>query len=309
VSELGVQPERPTVELRVALAGPLASLGLGVLGAIAAQVTDWMGAPALVTATLSWLATVNILLGVFNLLPGFPLDGGRVLHGLLWWRSGDRGRATRMATGACQLLGSLLAGLGLLMALGGRWDGVWLVIVGWFLTGAATGERAHAAAAEHLQGLTVADAMTHRPQVAPGWWTVRAFADSLHESHQRDAAAPRHRAFPVVDMNGRPIGVIRMVDLARVGSADPRSMTVKQLALPCPDDMLVTADEPLERVAENRYLLAGGLLVVRRPDGDLAGVLSSADLGAAATLGVLRPREPRGPEIGSLDGWHETSHP
>ena len=79
-----------------------------------------------------------------------PLDGGRVLHGLIWLGSGDRRRATRAATGAGQIVGSLLAALGLLMALNGRWDGLWLGVVGWFLTGSAVGERAYAAFAEEV---------------------------------------------------------------------------------------------------------------------------------------------------------------
>ena len=107
VSELGTQPSRAAVELRVALAGPGVSVALGVVLAASGWIVSTTGGPALVAATLSWLATVNVVLGVFNLLPGSPLDGGRVLHGLIWLGSGDRRRATRAATGAGQLVGSL----------------------------------------------------------------------------------------------------------------------------------------------------------------------------------------------------------
>jgi Zn-dependent protease len=134
-SELEHQPSQPGDELRIALAGPAVSLLLGALLVALSWVSAVAGGQVVITATLSWLGTVNIMLGAFNLLPGAPLDGGRILHGLIWWRSGNRYRATRRAAGSGQLLGALLAGIGVLFALNGRWDGLWLILLGWFLTG------------------------------------------------------------------------------------------------------------------------------------------------------------------------------
>jgi hypothetical protein len=114
-------------------------------------------------------------------------------------------RATRAATGAGQLVGSGQAALGLLMTLNGRWDGLWLVIVGWFLTGAAAGERARAVVVQQLEGLTAAP-MTHAPHAAPEWWTVQAFPDGPDDARRRDPALPRHRAFPRHGLRGRRRG-------------------------------------------------------------------------------------------------------
>ena len=145
VSELGELPQRPGAEVRIALVGPMVSLGLGVVLTALTQVTGALGAPALVLVTVSWLAAMNLLLGVFNLLPGTPLDGGRVLHGLLWRHSADRDRATQAVTRSGQVIGFLLAATGVLLMLGGAWDGLWLVIVGWFLIGAASAAPNHSA--------------------------------------------------------------------------------------------------------------------------------------------------------------------
>src|SRR6185312_3977604 len=123
VSELVGQPSEAAAEVRIALVGPVTSLGLGGLLGAAMVVARDLAVPSAVVATLSWLATMNILLGVFNLLPGTPLDGGRVLHGLLWRHTGNRERATRAATTSGQVLGALLAGTGILLALHGRLDG------------------------------------------------------------------------------------------------------------------------------------------------------------------------------------------
>ena len=286
VSEFGSQPSRSAVELRVALAGPGVSVALGMVLAASGLIVSATGAPALVAATLSWLATVNVVLGVFNLLPGSPLDGGRVLHGLIWLRSGDRRRATRVATGAGQLVGSLLAALGLLMALNGRWDGLWLVIVGWFLTGSAVGERAYAAVVEELEGLTAADAMTSAPRVAPEWWTVQAFADGVDAARRRDPALPQHRLFPVVDLQGRPTGVVRLEDLVRVPPTERRNVPIRRIAQPCVPEQIVCADEPLTRVSGRLPVGAPFLLVVE--EGRLVGVLTGSDLAATAALHALR---------------------
>ncbi|MGD9529383.1 MAG: site-2 protease family protein, partial [Pseudonocardia sp.] len=163
VSELATPPRDPAAEVRIALAGPATSVALGILTGAVAAAAAGLGTPALPLATLSWLATMNLVLGVFNLLPGTPLDGGRVLHGVVWRHCGDRVRATRIASTAGRVLGAVLAGLGAILAVTGRLDGLWLVLVGWFIAGSAAAESDAADAAQgsaRLAGLRVADAMS-----------------------------------------------------------------------------------------------------------------------------------------------------
>lgn len=281
VSELAEQPARPGPEVRIALVGPLASLVLCGLFAAGAWAGPRFGAPVVVVAVLSWLATMNLVLGVFNLLPGTPLDGGRVLHGLVWRHTGDRERAARTAAGAGRLIGALLAGLGILLVLQGRWDGLWLVLVGWFLSGAAAAEQMHTVLAERLRGVRAGDVMTRDPRVARGWWTVAMFLE-----HMLAPDGPRCRVFPVVDFERRLVGVLHLGGLAAVAPTARAATTLREVARPHPGELVVTPDTLLERVLE-RPLVPGRDLVVVEQDGRVVGVLTTSDLQRIVELRAL----------------------
>lgn len=126
-------------EFRMAVVGPLTSFLVAGLAAGAAWALSWLGVVPLAVAALAWLAGINVLLGGFNLLPAFPLDGGRVLRAILWWRSGDRDRATLGAARTGRVLGFALVAFGLYETLfAANFNGLWLALVGWFISGAAT---------------------------------------------------------------------------------------------------------------------------------------------------------------------------
>jgi Zn-dependent protease len=286
VSELVGQPAEPRAEVRISLAGPVTSLGLGGLLGVAMLVARELAVPAVAVATLSWLATMNIVLGVFNLLPGTPLDGGRVLHGLLWWHTGDRDRATVTATTSGQVLGALLAGTGIVLALHGRLDGLWLLLVGWFCAGSASAERATAIVVGRLAGLRVADVMSAPPVVASGWWTAQALIDHLLSEFGR-----RYRQFPVLDIDGQLAGVVSIADLTRRPPADRRNILVRQLARPLPGELVLTPDTPLEQVLQRAPIISGGGLAVVMARGHLVGVLTGTDIARAVDIGALK--EPR----------------
>jgi len=142
VSELDGDPPHPRADLAIALAGPAASLASAGVLLLAAGPAGLIGAD-LLRAGLSWLAVVNVALAVFNLLPGAPLDGGRVLAAILWRVRGNREAARQSAARAGVTLGVVLVGAGLLLALAtGAFDGLWLVLLGWYLAGAARTEAA-----------------------------------------------------------------------------------------------------------------------------------------------------------------------
>lgn len=288
VSELDGRPAEPATEVRVALAGPATSLALGVVLGALAGAADVAGASQLVVATLSWLATMNVVLGVFNLLPGTPLDGGRVLHGLLWRRTGDPAKATRITSNAGRFLGALLAGVGVLMAVAGRFDGLWLVLVGWFLAGAAAFEGRTGTALDRLGGLRAGDVMSAPGHTVPGWWTVEAFAERL--LHPSPATAPQahHRLFPVVELDGRLAGVVSIGDLSRCPAGDRGAVTVRALARPLPEELVLAADTPLERVLA--VVGRGGMAVVT--DGArVLGVITASDVARILELAAFVPEE------------------
>ena len=161
VAELTDDPPTARADLRIAVAGPATSLAAAaVFGALAALVQA-AGGPRILGAAFIWLCVMNALLAVFNLLPGAPLDGGRILRALLWMRHGDRSRAARTAATAGRIVGGALAGLGLFEVFGwGDASGLWLLIIGFFLITAATAEADAQIATDALGGLLVRDVMT-----------------------------------------------------------------------------------------------------------------------------------------------------
>lgn len=169
---------RPRTEFAVAVVGPLVSLGFGgVLWAARASL-DSAGTGALVLSALAWLAGINVVLAVFNILPAAPLDGGRVLHSAVWAATGDRWRATRASVGAGMVLGTamIVGGFAMTSRPANQLNGLFISFIGWWLLASARAEKSAGAVHHALDGVRMADVM--RPVgSAPGWITVRAFVD------------------------------------------------------------------------------------------------------------------------------------
>src|SRR5215203_754585 len=204
VAQLEDEPASPRDELRVAIVGPAVSLALAVTFGLAAFALLLLGGPAVAVAIAAWLAVGNAALALFNLLPAAPLDGGRVLRGLLWRRHGSRVRASVTATQAGVWVGAGLVAYGLLGAFTGWGIGtLWTALVGWFLVTAARQERDHAVLGSGLAGLR-ADQV-----VAPAWFTVDAFLRNYVEPW-------RATLLPVRSFDGHPAGVVTAAALYAV---------------------------------------------------------------------------------------------
>ncbi len=168
-------------ELLVAGIGPLTSAAVGGVLWLARIGAGHWGAGNLVLAALEWLAGINILLAVFNILPAAPLDGGRVLHALVWAAGRDRWRATRVAAGTGVLLGGAVVVLGLLISQRSLYNGLLVGFIGWWVLASARAELGSGAVHRALDGVRMADVM--RPVgEAPGWITVRAFVEQYAAS-------------------------------------------------------------------------------------------------------------------------------
>jgi Zn-dependent protease/predicted transcriptional regulator len=206
VATLQKDAETPRDELLIAVAGPATSFLLA--GAFwAGQALLPAGEPA--AAVMGYLVTINVLLGAFNLLPGFPLDGGRVLRSLIWWRAGSLRHATHLAAGAGQAIGFLLIVWGLILLLGGApLNGLWIAVIGWFLAGAADRTRRAYDLGESLKRLRVADVMAAEPLALPPALSVDEF---VHEHVVRRG----HRALPVVS-HGHLLGLVSVTDAQQV---------------------------------------------------------------------------------------------
>ncbi|HEX6873308.1 MAG TPA: site-2 protease family protein [Micromonosporaceae bacterium] len=277
VAELGGQPATPRADLLIAGVGPLTSLVAGgVVFAVAMAGAEFL--PAVWTGALVWLAWINVVLAVFNLAPAAPLDGGRVLRALLWRRWGDQARAQAAATRAGGVFGAALIALGLVEVLTtGSFAGIWLALVGWFLTGASAAERRANEVTSRLAQVPVRAAMNPAPAVGEDRQSVQEFLSTV-ASHSRE------RAFPVVDPFGHPIGLVGLSALGQVPYQ--QRWTVPLAKVVSPARMTVEVDKPLTEVAMSMVPGAGPALVVDH--GTLVGVLTEQDIARAMDLAGLQ---------------------
>lgn len=266
VAQMAREPDSPRAEFAIAIVGPLASLAIGVLATLAGS---WLAAGSVdgsATATLDalrrvgplatlllWLGPVNLMLGTFNLVPGFPLDGGRVLRALLWWRTGDLERATRWASNAGRGFGWLLIGTGLAMILGlrvpvfgtGLINGMWIALIGWFLSNAAVASYRQLTIRQALHGVPVAELMRSRfDAIEPQLDLQRLVREHLMQSDQR--------AFPVM-VEGRLLGLVCLDDVRRVQADHWPDTTVSEVMTQLDDLWTVGPEhdalEALEKLA------------------------------------------------------------
>ncbi|TFE34097.1 CBS domain-containing protein [Frankia sp. B2] len=276
VARLKSEASSPAAELRIAGVGPLVSLLLGGLFVLGAWLLALASAPELLIEVVAWLAGINLLLAVFNAFPAAPLDGGRLLRAFLWWRTGDRLRATAGATAAGRVLGWLLVVLGLLVFMrGGGFGWLWLALIGSFLIAAATAEGRQAQLRGVLAGVPVHDAMTTKPLTVPAALTV---ADLLAGPLYRY----RHSAFPVTGENGAPVGLVTLDGAKQVPPEESGTVTVSEVMVPLsrttiagPDDPLADLLPRMEPGAEHRVLVMD--------QGRLVGILSLSDISRTVT--------------------------
>jgi Zn-dependent protease len=280
VAQLEDEPTSPTDELRVAIVGPAISAALGVGFGLAAAVLSVAGAPGLFVAVAAWLALGNGALALFNLLPAAPLDGGRVLRGLLWRRSGNRARASVTAGNAGVWVGGGLVAYGLLGAFTGWGIGtLWTALVGWFLVSAARAERDQAVLYSDLGGLRAGQVMRPAPPAAPAWFTVDAFLRGYVEPWQV-------AALPLRSFDGQPAGVVTTAALEAVPPDRRHVVRAGDVAIPMAALVVVGPDQPVTDLAPR---LAGGrTLAAVVADGRLLGLILPADLARAATSGTAR---------------------
>ncbi|MGZ4509755.1 MAG: site-2 protease family protein [Mycobacterium sp.] len=291
VTTLGGEAKTPRAAFRIAIAGPATSLALAaVFGGLVAALHALRAAP-IVVGVASWLGVINLLLGLFNLLPGAPLDGGRVLRAYLWRRHGDSVRAGIGAAHAGRVVAFVLIALGLAeFVAGGLVGGVWLAFIGWFIFAASREEETRLTTQQLFTGVRVADAMTADPHTAPGWITVEDF---IH----RYVLGDRHSAYPVATPDGSIVGLVTLHQLRRVAPGERAGTRVGDIALPLSAVPCATPQEPLTALLE-RMSAAGprGRALVFE-GARLVGIVTPTDL--TRLIDVYRLAQPgpgHGPE-------------
>lgn len=271
VSKLGADSGSAIDELRMAAIGPAISLVLAAAFGVVAVVVDLAGISTLVAAGLYWLAGTNLLLGLFNLIPAFPLDGGRILRAFLWRRHGDRVRATMSAARAGQAFGYALIAIGIAQFLFVGAGGLWLVLLGWFVTQAAQAEAAMVTQRELLSGVTVRDVMTPDPVVAPAEISAQDLID-------RFVLGSRHSAYPVVDAQGDVVGLVTLDEVRRVPVESRATTPVAQIAVRPPAAVVVQPDDAVTN-ALARMVSQGARRALVLDGGRVVGIVSMTDVG------------------------------
>jgi Zn-dependent protease/CBS domain-containing protein len=272
VTRLDGDPGTPRADLQIALAGPAASLLAGAVFLGLAAAISAAGGPRVATAAAMWLALMNGVLAAFNLLPGAPLDGGRVLRAALWRHWADRQRAELGAARAGRVIGTVLAVLGVTEVLLTRdlLGGLWLALLGWFMTSAAAMEQGAAAARALLAGLRVADVMTPDPDVAAAWLTAAEF---IHQLGGRSAQT----AFPVIGPDGRLTGIVTVTRLGRIPAHSRGQARLQQLAVPVPEEYLASPADPAAQLL-SRDPLSGEVVAVVEDGGHITGLVTAENM-------------------------------
>ena len=210
VARMSGQPRTAEDELRFALAGPAVTAVVAALfGVLAVALPS--SAPAALRALVGYQLQINLLILAFNLVPAFPLDGGRVARALIWRRTGDMAAATNTAAGLGRGFGYLLIAFGVLLAFSGAPGGLWFALIGVFLVSAATAERAHEQVIRAFTGVPAEELMSQPAICIPAECTLLE-AQEYFTRH-------RYTAFPVTDGAGRAVGMLSIDHL----NGTPRS--------------------------------------------------------------------------------------
>jgi Zn-dependent protease len=297
VARLEKDSESPGTEFKIAIAGPIVTAAI-VLVCIAAFLLidgpDRLGDAALgrddatgsgVAAVIAWLGFINLLVLIFNLVPAFPLDGGRIARAIAWWRTGSRNTGTRFAATLGEWFGLflILAGLGFfLVYLGDILGGIWLAFVGFILRGAAKSAIAQTEITSRIEGVSVGDVMDRDPVAIPEEASIEQALDEYFLRY-------RSPWFPVVDTSQHVIGLVDRPTADNVPTLERTSSAVRDVVARDSGSLTVREDAPLESVLGNESLRRLGALIATDADGHIRGLLTLDAIGQA-----LRPEATNG---------------
>jgi len=260
-----VDQKGPGPSFTIAAVGPATSLALGGIFWVLSQVTETAN-PAL-SGLLGYVGWVNLIMAVFNVLPGLPLDGGRMLQSVIWKVTGRHDRGTRVAAWTGMALGVLLIAYTLFELARGGSDSyryIWFGIIGLFIFQGARAQDRHAGVARGLSGATVADAMEPPPPAVPADMTLSEALDRFLRGHEEEA-------FPVLEA-GRVIGMVSFSSAREIGVEDPLR-PVRDAVIPLTQVILAHPDDPLEEVSAK--LGTGRAALVLR-EGQLVGAITGS---------------------------------
>jgi Zn-dependent protease/predicted transcriptional regulator len=237
LARIGKEPSKAIQEFNIAIAGPLASAFLA--GAFYLSTLVFPDSK-IVGAVSTYLWQTNLALALFNMLPGFPLDGGRIFRALVWGTTKDFVRATRVAGASGKLIAYGMIVLGLWLAFeargDGRWEGIWLAVIGWFLLNAAQASVAQVTIRETLNGLRASDVMSHEVPAIPANLNLDEYSNEVLRTGRR---------VHIVTMDQRLVGMMNVAALNTVPREDWNTNSVQAVMVPRERILWAAPDEPL----------------------------------------------------------------
>jgi Zn-dependent protease len=302
VARMTKDSDSPGTEFKVAVAGPLVTLVIAVacvaVGIAAAGWEEFWKAMRIedaaqtsgILALIAWLASINVLVLFFNLIPAFPLDGGRIARAIAWKVTGDRNRATRGAARLGQGFSYLFIAIGIFFFLRGDLiDGIWLALIGFILLQSARGAVMQTEFTSRIEGLTVSDVMDDEPVAIPEDASVERALDEFFLRY-------RWPWFPVVDPAQRFLGLIERGAADAVPEVSRTSSTVRDVfEADSTGTLRVRDDAPLESLLGNDALIRLGALMAVDADGHLRGVITAEQVGRALRRALSGGNSGQGP--------------
>lgn len=273
VAQIEKDANSAKTEFLVAIVGPITSLVIGIVCMGIARSMGWTvggGTTSATAAILGWLGWINVVLAVFNLIPGYPLDGGRVLRSILWAAYHDMDRASRHAARAGQIVAGLFILFGLFQFFAGAgFSGLWLAFIGWFLLSAAGASYAQVTITESLRDVRVGDVMSHDCATVDPATNLQAFVDDLVLRAGRRCA--------MVGSDGHVVGLVTPADVRTIDRARWPELTVRDAMRPLDSLQTVTRETPL----------SDALMVMAREDVNQLPVMDQSHLEGVVSRGQI----------------------
>ena len=271
VAHMTKEPETPAIEFKMAAAGPLCSFAISLLFFVLTQLFYSLKFPMALVVTTDYLSFINLMVGIFNLIPGFPLDGGRILRAALWSLFGDIKKATQIASSFGKGFAYFLMGLGFFYLISGAvLSGIWFIFIGFFLRDAASVSYQQVVFKKYLSGVKVRDIMTKNVVTVNGDLTLLSIVDDYFFKF-------RFTSIPVVTDDGEIKGIVTIHSVKDVPRDRWAATNVSEAMIPLKSDLVVTPrTDILDALAQMAGNGIGRLLVTQ--GGKLVGIISQRDV-------------------------------
>ncbi|WP_193196778.1 site-2 protease family protein [Nostoc sp. MG11] len=270
VSRTRMEAENPGDEFQIAIIGPLTSVVLAAFFGLIWFIGRNAGWSVVVTGVTSYLASINLILAIFNMLPGFPLDGGRVFRSILWKYTGNKKKATQIASNGGKWLAYLLIALGFWELFGSALlGGLWLILIGWFLYNAAEASYEEILVRTTLEGVKAREIMTPYPETVNADLTLQDLVDKYFLSR-------RYQSFPVTQ-DSHPIGIITLNQVKDVPREEWVYRTVKDTMIPTDKEVTARPEEEMSQVLE-KMQESGVRRVLVTQNSSLKGIITANDV-------------------------------